>query len=122
MKQFIEEKPLLTGIAFSFLVAFIFSFTPLWHAAVLAGFFAGFTAHSLSRGALAGFTGVVTAWALYIVIQNNWTLLDQIGGLIIGDPGLGVVMFIIIIICGGILGALGSFIGSAIRSMGRAVS
>ncbi len=120
MMQFIQERPFISGIIISLLAGFVFAFTPLWHGAVLAGFFAGFVNSTFGRGALSGLTGVALAWALYIVIQNNWPLLDQIGGLIIGGRGMGAVMFIIIVLCGGILGALGSLIGGAVRSLARA--
>ena len=66
-------------------------------------------------GAERGSGGVSLAWLLYILVQGRWTLLEQVGGIVIGGTGKGLVIAVIVVILGGILGALGGYIGSGIR-------
>ena len=48
-----------------------------------------------------------------IVDNNTYLILDQMGALIIGE-GLGWLIFILILLCGRLFGALGGAIGSGI--------
>lgn len=104
------RKTLVRSTAASFTAALIFAFIPFWPLALVAGMVGGWLAGSRWQAAAAGFTGVAAAWLLYMVIQWQWTLVAQMAGVIIGDKGLGPVMVVIILLCGGLLGLLGSVI------------
>jgi hypothetical protein len=44
-------------------------------------------------------------------------LLDQVGDIIVGGRGHGIVMFLVIVLIAGILGALGGLVGRGIRAL-----
>jgi len=99
----------------SFLLALLFALTPFWYLVILAGIAGGWFTRKMRWGAFSAAAGGALAWLLYILVQGRWTLLEQVGGIIIGGAGKGTVIAIIIIILGGILGALGGYIGSGLR-------
>jgi hypothetical protein len=99
----------------SFLLALLFALTPFWYLILLAGIAGGWFTRKMRWGAISAAAGGALAWLLYILIQGRWILLEQVGGIIIGGEGKGTIIVIIIIILGGVLGALGGYIGSGIR-------
>ncbi len=107
------------GPIICFLFALIFVLIPVWHLAVLAGVIGGLFHTKMGRGALTGLIGVGAAWILNIFIElistNVYSLIDQIGGIILGNLGFGWLFIIVIILLGIALGALGGSIGSGIR-------
>lgn len=104
------RKTLVKATVACFAAALVFAFIPFWPLALVAGMVGGWLAGSRWQAAAAGFTGVAAAWLVYMVIQWQWTLIAQMAGVIIGDKGLGAVMVVIILLCGGLLGLLGGVI------------
>ena len=105
-----KRKALVISTAACFTAALVFCFIPFWPLALVAGMVGGWPAGSRWQAAAAGFTGVAAAWLVYMTIQWQWTLVAQMAGVIIGDKGLGPVMVLIILLCGGLLGMLGGVI------------
>jgi hypothetical protein len=117
-RRIIEEEKLFLGIAVSFLLAIIFSFTPVWHLTLLAAVVGGLFYSKMGKGALASLIGVGGAWFVVVIIEVIATdvtlLLNQISGIILGSTSLGWLFIIIVILVGVILGALGGALGSGI--------
>jgi len=111
------RKILIKPTAACFAAALVFAFIPFWPLVLVAGLVGGWLAASRWQAAASGFTGVVAAWLIYMVIQWQWTLVAQMAGVIIGDKGLGPVMVVIILLCGGILGLLGGIAGRSARTL-----
>ncbi len=115
MKTTIQKKSLAISLAAAFLIAIVLAFTSFWQGAIIAGLGAGLFNRNRKGGALFGFLGVSAAWLLYAVVKGKWLLLDQVGQIIIGDGGFGFALVVIMLVCGGILGALGGVVGSSLR-------
>ncbi|MFW9852687.1 MAG: hypothetical protein ACFFDS_07090, partial [Candidatus Thorarchaeota archaeon] len=119
VKEVSNQRANVLGPMVCFLFALIFVLIPVWHLVVLAGIIGGLFHTKMSRGALTGLIGVGSAWILNIFIElistNVYTLMDQIGGIILGNLGFGWLFIIVIILLGIALGALGGAIGSGIH-------
>jgi hypothetical protein len=107
----------LMGFGLSFLLALLFTCTPYWQLAAAAGFLGGLFLGRMHRAALSGFCGVTLAWGAYVLLQGAWRLLDQVGTIILGGSDRGPAIALIVVLVGGILGALGGAIGSGIRRL-----
>lgn len=109
----------LFAVAVSFIMALLFSLTPLWQLSLLAGAMGGFLVSKMKCGAFSGFVGTALAWGLYVIIEvvSNQThvLFDNLGGLIAGTAGLGFWLLLVVILVGGLLGMLGGIIGAGIH-------
>lgn len=105
----------LAGLLISFCLALLFTATPFWQLGLLAGFAGGICLNRMRWGALSGFLGVALAWLAYMVAQDAWTLLDQIGGIIIGGKEKGTIIGLVVTVIGSFLGGLGGAIGAGIR-------
>jgi len=110
------------GFVACLIIGIIFCFTPFWQGAVLAGMVAGLCHPKRRVGFLLGLIGVAAAWGLYMIINQNSLLLDQVAEIIIGDKEIGFALLLITGLCGSILGALGGLVGSSLRSFGSASS
>jgi hypothetical protein len=117
--NFLDEKSTYMGFIVCFVFAFIFVFTPVWQLSMLAGVLGGLFYNKMSKGALVGLTGIAAAWVLYIVIEllssGIYTLLNQIGGIILGMVGYGWIFILVLVLIGIIFGTLGGSLGSGIR-------
>jgi len=109
------------AIAVSFLMALLFTLTPLWQLSVLAGILGGLLVSKMKCGAFSGFVGTALAWTVYVLIEviSNQTnvLFDNLGGLIAGTTGLAFWLLLIVILVGGLLGMLGGIMGAGIRAL-----
>ena len=105
----------LIGIGISFLLGFLFTLTPLWYLSFVAGIVAGLFCPKIKCGAISSCIGLALAWLTYVLILDNWIILDQVGEIIFGDSGMGIVIAILVVLLGALMGALGGSIGSEIR-------
>ncbi|MBK5113806.1 MAG: hypothetical protein JJE41_09255 [Candidatus Heimdallarchaeota archaeon] len=107
--------------ALGFVIAFALAFTPVWQLAILAGIIAGAFYNEMKKGVVAGLIGVGLGWTLYVIIKtstsNIETLLNQVGGIILGSSGMGWLFIIAIIILGFAFGTLGGTLGSGSRKL-----
>jgi hypothetical protein len=107
--------------ALGFILAFALAFTPVWHLSILVGIIAGAFYNRMKQGVVAGLIGVGLGWTLYVIIKistsNIETLLNQVGGIILGSPDMGWLFIIAVIILGFVFGALGGTLGSGIRKL-----
>ena len=95
----------------------LFTLIPVWQLIVIPGIIAGFFNKQLRYAVLSGLAGVTISWLIYMImtlaLRNTYTILDQIGELIVGS-GFGWLIFLIILIIGLVMGALGGGIGFSI--------
>jgi hypothetical protein len=110
-----ENYSPLIGFLISFALSFIFSFTPFWYLSLVSAIIGGFFCTFMKWGTLSGFVGVALSWLLYTIIQGASQLVDQVTEIIIGESGLGIIIYILVVLIGGLIGALGGAIGSGIR-------
>ena len=107
------------GIGTAFLSSFLFSLTPWWQLALLAGILGGVWSQKTGKALLSGMIGVLMGWGLSVLLkiltQHTNVLLDQITELIFGTEGMGFLVMIGILLIGTILGTLGGIIGNAIH-------
>ena len=107
--------------AVGFVIAFALTFTPVWHLSILAGIIAGAFYNKMKQGVVAGLIGVGLGWTLYVIVKtsisNIETLLNQVGGIILGSSGMGWLFIVAIIILGFAFGALGVTLGSGTRKL-----
>ena len=120
-RRIVEEENLFLGIAISFILAVLFSFTSIWQLVILAAFLGGIFYSKMSKGALASLIGVGGAWLVLVVIELVATdiniLLNQISGIILGSTFLGWIFVILVILLGAIFGSLGGALGSGLMSI-----
>lgn len=112
-----EKYSPLIGLGVSFLLSFLFSFTSFWYLSLISAIIGGFFCTYMKWGTLSGFGGVALSWLLYTSLQGGSQLVDQVAEIIIGESGLGLIIYMLIILIGGLIGALGGAIGSGIRIM-----
>lgn len=112
----------LVALIVSFALAFLFALTPIWHLSLLAGIIGGYFCIEMKWGTLSSFLGVSIAWLVYILTQNAGQTLDQIGNIILGSGGMGTIVLVLIVLLGGLFGALGGSIGSGIRILKKEYS
>jgi hypothetical protein len=90
---------------------------PVWQLIVIPGIVAGFFNKRLRYAVLSGLTGVTISWLIYMIsslaLRNTYTILEQIGELMVGS-GFGWLIFLLILIIGLLMGALGGGIGYSI--------
>ena len=95
----------------------LFTLIPVWQLIVIPGIVAGFFNKQLRYAVLSGLTGITISWLIYmtisLVMRNSYAILEQIGELIVGS-GFGWLIFLIILMIGLIMGALGGGIGYSI--------
>ncbi|NHJ84412.1 MAG: hypothetical protein FK734_03065 [Asgard group archaeon] len=122
----IEQILFYCAPVITFLIAFGLAFLPIWQLSLIAGIIGGAFYLKFKQGALAGTIGVGLGWSLYIIIKvsttNLETLIDQIGGIILGSMGFGWLFIVAIILMGFVFGALGGTIGSGIRKLIHQIS
>ncbi|OLS19379.1 MAG: hypothetical protein HeimC3_45880 [Candidatus Heimdallarchaeota archaeon LC_3] len=107
---------LVGGILLTLILGF---FLKSWPVIFLSGIYCGIFYKRISRGVLVGFSANFLAWLLFflyyaIFIPKALTL----GGLFLslaGVGGLDIVVVILTILIGGIGGAIGAYMGSAIH-------
>jgi hypothetical protein len=111
----------LFGVLLCFIIAFGLAFTQVWPLAFLAAIIGGAFFDKMKYGFLVGMLGVGLGWSVYIIIEvansSIMTLINQVTGIIIGDPSLGWVIILVIIVVGLLIGMLGGTIGSALRKL-----
>ncbi len=107
--------------ALGFIFAFVLAFSTAWYLALLAGIIAGAFYTEMKKGVVAGLIAVGLGWTLYVIVKtstsNIETLLNQVGGIILGSSGMGWVFILAVILFGFIFGALGGTLGSGIRKL-----
>jgi hypothetical protein len=107
--------------ALGFVFAFTLAFSSAWYLAFLAGIISGIFYTEMKKGVVAGLIAVGLGWTLYVIIKvsisNIETLLNQVGGIILGSDGMGWLFIIAVILFGFIFGALGGTFGSGIRKL-----
>jgi hypothetical protein len=95
----------------------LFTLIPVWQLIVIPGIIAGFFNKQLRYAVLSGLAGVTISWLIYmimsLVLRNTYAILEQIGELMVGS-GFGWLIFLIILIIGLVMGALGGGIGYSI--------
>ncbi len=118
LEQFNKVSPIL-AVLVCFLLDIVFLMIPFWPLTLLAAIIGGLICVEMKWGALTGTIGVLLAWCMsYIFSMNDIALqVDQIGRLIIGSAGAGVIIVLLIFLIGGIFGFLGGSIGSGIRML-----
>jgi hypothetical protein len=121
IKEFITTHSYLVGILVCFPLAFIFLYIPVWQLVVILGIIGGLFAKETKKSALVGLIGVCAGWGTYALIQiiagDIEILFDQVGVVIIGSEGFGIVFILLAIIIGGVLGLFGAIIGCSIRNL-----
>ncbi|HMF33366.1 MAG TPA: hypothetical protein VKK79_18210 [Candidatus Lokiarchaeia archaeon] len=109
----------LVAMLWSFAIALVLAFTPLWQLSLAAGFIGGIICRKMKAGALVGLCGVALGWLVYMLLRfvtnQTYVLLDQIGNLLFGASGFGWVLVLLIALIGGLFGTLGGAIGSGTR-------
>lgn len=101
----------------SFLLAYAVTFISVWQWVLAAGVMGGLFSATMIRGALFTAFGVALAWLLYVVVQDAWVLLDQVGDIILGGKGQGGLLAAAVVALGGVLGGLGGAVGSGLRQL-----
>ena len=98
-------------------ITMLFTLIPIWQLVLIPGLFAGFFNKQLRYAILSGLTAVAGSWLIYIIVaftmRNTYTILEQVGALIVGS-GYGWLLLIIVLIIGLLMGALGGGIGYSI--------
>jgi hypothetical protein len=117
MKKYLSKFPAVLGIGSSFVSALVFTLTPFWQLAMLAGFIGGLAFRKMRWGSISAFIGVGLAWALYVLARNAMRLMEQIGGIMLGADGQGATVVLLGIMVGSIIGALGGALGSGFRAL-----
>ena len=109
------------AVVVAFLMALLFTLTPLWQLSILAGVLGGLLVSKMKCGAFSGFVGTALAWSLYVIIEviSNQTqlLFGNLSGLLAGTDRLGSILILVVILVGGLLGMLGGIIGAGIRAL-----
>ena len=109
------------AVVVAFLMALLFTLTPLWQLSILAGVLGGLFVSKMKCGAFSGFVGTALAWSLYVIIEviSNQTqlLFGNLSGLLAGTDRLGPILILVVILVGGLLGMLGGIIGAGIRAL-----
>ena len=104
-----------------FIFSFVLAFSSAWYLALLAGIITGLFYNEMKKGVVAGLIAVGLGWTFYVIIKtstsNIETLLNQVGGIILGSSGMGWLFIIVVILFGFIFGALGGTLGSGIRKL-----
>ncbi len=99
----------------TFLVAELLLLTGTWQLAYLAGFLAGILSSRIRRAVLLGATGVLVAWAAYLVyvfVAGAGLQLANLVGEILGvGRGAWWLLTILTLVLVAILGAVGGFTG-----------
>lgn len=99
----------------TFLLAELLLLTGTWQLAYLAGFLAGMLSSHIRRAILLGATGVLVAWAAYLVyvfVAGAGLQLANLVGEILGvGGGAWWLLTILTLLLGAILGAAGGFTG-----------
>ena len=107
----------------SFLLSFILTLIVImyfsWSVTIIATIIGGFLCLEMKWGAISGALAVVSAWMLNFIFSMNdiGLQVDQLGRLIIGSNGAGVIIVLIIFTQGAVFGFLGGSIGSGIRML-----
>ncbi len=119
INDILEKYGTYLGICAGFIVAFLATFTSFWQLAIVAGIIGGIFCIKTKLGALVGSLGVGLAWLVYVIIKALTTqviaLFDQVGSIIIGSTGLGIVFVILVVVIGFLFGLIGGYLGSSIR-------
>jgi hypothetical protein len=90
---------------------------PIWQLTIIPGLIAGLFNKQLRYAVLSGLIGVTFSWLIYIFVafatRNSYTILEQIGQLMVGS-GFGWLILFIVLIIGILMGALGGGLGYSI--------
>ncbi len=101
----------------TFLLAELLLLTGTWQFAYLAGFLAGILSSRIRRALLLGATGVLVAWAAYLVYVfvagAGLQLADLVGGIFGLGGGSWWLLTVLTLLLGALLGAVGAFTGCA---------
>ena len=103
------------GILVSFVLGLVFSMTSYWYLALAAGLASGSFFNQIQRGSIISFLGVALAWMVSILGRPSDHLLERVTGVLPLLESTGTISTVIVILFGGILGALGGFVGSGIK-------
>jgi hypothetical protein len=118
LEQFNKYSPMIaTVICFSVDLIFItLGFSLL---ALIAAIIGGLFCVEMKWGALAGALGIFLAWltAYLFAINDIVQQADQLGQLIFGAAGAGMLIVVLIFLVGALFGFLGGSIGSGIRML-----
>ena len=105
------------GILVSFVLGLLFSMTNYWYLALAAGLASGSFFNQIQRGTIISFLGVALAWMVSILGRPSDLLLERVTGVLpLVDP-TGGISIVIVILIGGLLGALGGIIGSGLKRL-----
>jgi hypothetical protein len=125
-KFFEEEQSFKRGFLVSFIAAGLLQFlgilwTAAWILMVIAGFLGGFLVKRAGKGFLAGFLGVLLAWAGYLIIFEIIGPLFEFSNILaalFGLTGMGFVVIILsLVVIGGLIGGLGGLNGHFIAAI-----
>ncbi len=99
----------------SFLLAELLLLTGTWQLAYLAGFLAGILSLHIRRAVLVGGTGVLVAWAAYLVYVflagAGLQLADLVGEILGVGNGAWWLLTVLTLFLGALLGMVGGFTG-----------
>ncbi|MHA1871794.1 MAG: hypothetical protein ACTSXF_12670, partial [Promethearchaeota archaeon] len=105
----------------AFILAFLFAFTPYWQLVILATLIGGWFESKMIKAAASTGLSVILAWGLYILVQyltsNVAAIVNAIGGIILGSSGSGGIIIILVLIIGGIIGALSGSLSCGIKNI-----
>ncbi|WP_371805194.1 hypothetical protein [Candidatus Lokiarchaeum ossiferum] len=115
----VKKHSFILGILASSITGFLFTLTPIWQLAFIAGILGGIINSTQKKGTLSGMIGMLIAWSTstiyYLLLNKTHILFDQLGVLILNQTGMGWLFIVIIILIGMIIGALGGMIGAGIN-------
>ena len=125
-KFFEEEQSFFRGFLVTVFVAGALQmlgmfWTYTWILMVIAGFLGGFLVKKAGKGFLAGFLGVIVAWALFLgifqIIGPMYEFANVLAGLF-GLTGMGfIVLILALVVIGGLIGGLGGLNGHFIAAL-----
>jgi len=105
------------GILVSFALGLGFSMTSFWFLVPVAGIFTGLFFDKLWHGITVSFIGVALAWLVNIRGWQDGKLANRVMDVLHLDLEAGIVSGLIVILVGGLLGALGGGIGITIHRL-----
>ncbi len=113
MDSIFPEVGVIPTIVVVLTIAIVFQTSGLWVTMIIAGAFAALFTRSVLKSGIAGFLGVAGAWGIILVCLSITAQALDIANFFIsllGLTGLGWVVFIIIVLIGGMLGASGAIV------------
>jgi len=111
----------LLGLGVSTVLAFGLAFISVWQIGILAPLIGGGIVKKGKYAPFIGACGVIIGWGLYFFIaaigSADLQMLDQVVAVILGTSGYGGLFLALILLLGGILGALAGLLGFSIKNL-----